>query len=65
MTVVVRAEKLTKTFGSHRGIVAVDFVVMKGAIWIPWAERGRQVNDHPSPGRPLAPDVRHHKDFRT
>ena len=33
MTVVVRAEKLTKTFGSHRGIVAVDFVVMKGEIF--------------------------------
>ena len=33
MTVVVSAEKLTKTFGSHRGIVGVDFVVTEGEIF--------------------------------
>jgi ABC-2 type transport system ATP-binding protein len=33
MTVVVSAEKLTKTFGSHRGIVGVDFMVTEGEIF--------------------------------
>jgi len=33
MTVVVSAEKLTKTFGSHRGIVGVDFKVAEGEIF--------------------------------
>jgi ABC-2 type transport system ATP-binding protein len=33
MTVVVSAEKLTKTFGSHRGIVGVDFMVTDGEIF--------------------------------
>ena len=33
MTVVVSAEKLTKTFGSHRGIVGVDFIVTDGEIF--------------------------------
>ena len=33
MTVVVSAEKLTKTFASHRGIVDVDFMVTEGEIF--------------------------------
>jgi ABC-2 type transport system ATP-binding protein len=33
MAVVVSAGKLTKTFGSHRGIVGVDFTVTEGEIF--------------------------------
>ena len=33
MTVVVSAEKLTKTFGTHRGIVGVDVSVAEGEIF--------------------------------
>jgi ABC-2 type transport system ATP-binding protein len=33
MTVVVSAEKLTKTFGTHRGIVGVDVSVAEGDIF--------------------------------
>jgi len=33
MTAVIRTEKLTKSYGSHRGIVDVDLEVQKGEVF--------------------------------
>ena len=33
MTAVIETEKLTKSYGSHRGIVEVDLVVQEGEVF--------------------------------
>jgi ABC-2 type transport system ATP-binding protein len=33
MTAVIRTEKLTKSYGSHRGIVDVDLAVDQGEVF--------------------------------
>ena len=33
MTAVIRTEKLTKSYGSHRGIVDVDLEVQQGEVF--------------------------------
>ena len=65
MTVVMSAEKLTKTFGSHRGIVGVDFKLRRERSSASWPERGGQVNNDPSPDWALPPDIGRRKGLRT
>ena len=33
MTAVIEAEKLTKSYGSHRGIIEVDLAVQQGEVF--------------------------------
>ena len=48
MTAVIRTEKLTKSYGSHRGIVDVDLDVQKGEVFgFLGPERRRQDDDDP------------------
>ena len=56
MTAVIQIEKLTKTYGSHRGIVDIRPPGRGGrGVWIPWAERSGQDHDHPDAARHIRP----------
>ena len=57
MTSVIRTEKLTKSYGSHRGIIEVDLEVAAGrGLRLPRAQRRRQDDDDPDDARPDPPD---------
>ena len=48
MTAIIETEKLTKSYGEHRGIIDVDLVVETGrGVRLPRPERRRQDDDDP------------------
>ncbi len=58
MTAVIETEKLTKSYGSHRGIIEVDLAVAQGEIFgFLGPERRRQDDDDPDPARPDPADL--------
>ena len=59
MTAVIETEQLTKSYGTHRGIVDVDLSVERGrGVRLPRPERRRQDDDDPHAARPHPPDER-------
>ena len=59
MPAVIRTERLTKSYGTHRGIVDVDLEVADGrGLRVPGPERRRQDDDDPDPAGPDPADVR-------
>ena len=59
MTAVIETEKLTKSYGAHRGIIEVDLTVDEGeAFGFLGPERRRQDDDDPDPARPHPADQR-------
>ena len=59
VTAVITTEKLTKSYGAHRGIIDVDLEVNAGrGLRLPRAQRRRQDDDDPDPARPHPPDQR-------
>ena len=48
MTAIIQTEKLTKSYGEHRGIIDIDLEVDRGrGVRLPRPERRRQDDDHP------------------
>ena len=59
MTAIIQTEKLTKTYGEHRGIIDVDLDVDRGrGVRLPRPQRRRQDDDDPDPARPDPADQR-------
>ena len=59
MTAIIETEKLTKSYGAHRGIIDVDLAVEQGEVFgFLGPERRRQDDDDPDPARPHPADQR-------
>ena len=58
MTAIIQTEKLTKSYGEHRGIIDLDLEVAEGrGVRLPRPERRRQDDHDPDPPRPHPADV--------
>ena len=59
MTAIIQTEKLTKSYGTHRGIIDVDLAGRRGrGLRLPRAQRRRQDDDDPDAPRPHPADER-------